>query len=250
VRDGARLPTVENVDYTVIVQGSSTEIAPLATSAVIRPNDPLEISYIYTVDPNEESRTDSRSMLVSADWGWVALTAIHEEQIHVPLSGQEATLIGDRNRDSVRIDLRGKWRNLDARANGTASKVRDTQLMYDEQRVSGQIAYRPSYNWQLGMVANHSDIEFLDPRRQSQQDDVRLDATWSPNFGWFTSGFLSHRTLRDTEIPSETVDEAGIRVTRRWTRLDVYATLGLGNFKRGDTESTNANLHIAVNRRF
>lgn len=250
VRDGARLPTAANVDYTVVVEGSQTRIVPLATSAVILPGDPLEVSYRYVVDPSLESRTNTRSMILTADWTWIAFALTHDETRQVPLSGQETTRLGSQDRDAFRVDLRGERGAMLARADGTVSRYRDTFLVYDELRVGGHLNYRASYRWLLNLDGSLTNTDFVLTGRQSRQRGLRFGANWSSETGWWGDGYLSYRTLRDTQVPSETVTEAVVKLRRKWTALDFSASLGLGERTRGGVQSRYVDIHLTAIRQF
>lgn len=250
VRGGARLPAVVGVDYEVVVEGIRTRIVPLASSVVILPNDPLEVSYFRLVDPSLESRTDSRSIFLSADWSWIGLSLTHDETRQTPLAGQQTVLLGDQDRDSLRLEVRGDWEGWNARADGTASRYRDTSLRYDELQFTQQVTYRPGYFWLLGLSASESDTRYTETGRSSAMQDYRFTVSWTSERGWWADGVLTHRALQDSELPSEKLTEGRCRLRRRWPRLDISMSVGMGERTRGGVETSFSDIHLAAVRQF
>jgi hypothetical protein len=166
------------------------------------------------------------------------------------LSGQQTTLLSNQDRDSLRVDLRGEWRAFAARADGTAARYRDTNLKYDELRFGQQVTYRPSYYWQVGLIASQSDTEFLETSRESQMRDIRFTAAWTTEHGLWADAFISHRTLHDSELPAETVTEGVVKVRRRWPKLDVAVSLGMGERTRGGVQTQYSDVHLTAVRQF
>ncbi|HET7203833.1 MAG TPA: hypothetical protein VFI92_10750 [Steroidobacteraceae bacterium] len=250
VRGGARLETTLDVDYEVIVEGSRTRIAPLPGSAVIQPDDPLEVSYQYLVDPSLESRTDSWSCYIAGDWEWIAVTYTHDQANQTPISGQTTTLMSDQNRDELKVDLRKNWGQFEARADATGSRYRDTNLKYDELRFNEQVDYRPSYYWQLGLAANQTTTDFIETDRHSETRDYRMTGQWTSRYGWVVDGWASYRTMDDSELLPETLKEARVKIRRRWPQLDLYLQFGVGDRTRGGVETKFADVHLTAVRQF
>jgi hypothetical protein len=250
VRDGARLPTVLDVDYEVEVEGNRTKIVPLATSAVIQGGDPLQVSYSYLTDPELKSRITTQSYFISADWQWIAVSVTHDITRQEPLSGQEETLLSDQNRTALRVDLRRDWGDWRAIGNARAARYRDERLSYDEVRLNENITWRPSYDWQLNLGASQTQAEFLDSGRTSRHYDARLGGTWHSRQGWWADGYLSWRTLQDSEMASETITEGFFRVRRNWPQLVLSCSVGIGQRDRDTVKSTYENLQINITRTF
>lgn len=250
VRGGARLPTTEGIDYTVVVEGSRTDIRPLASSTIIQPNDPLEVSYLYLVDANLESRSDSASMLVAADWSWLSVALQHDVTRQVPLSGQEDTLLADQDRTMLRLDMRGERGPWQARAGAMANFYRDERLQYDEVRLNQSLWWRPGYRWQVGFDAGQTDARFLESDRHSRYYDNRLSATLQSKRGWWTDGYVSYRSAHDSELPTETIIEAYVRVRRNWPQLSLTFAAGAGTRERGTVQTDFANIQLNLTRTF
>lgn len=250
VRDGARLPTTEGIDYIVVIEGSRTEIRPLASSAVIQPNDPLEVSYLYLVDPSLESRSDSASLYVSADWNWISVALQHDVTRQVPLSGQQDTLLADQDRTTLRVDMRGERGPWQARAGAVARRYRDERLRYDEVRLNQSLWWRPGYRWQVGFDANQSEGRYLDSERTSRYFDNRLSTTIQSKRGWWTDAYVSYRAMYDSDLPTEKITEGYLRVRRNWPQLSLAFAWGLGTRERGPVSTDFHNLQLNLIRTF
>lgn len=250
VRDGARLPTTEGVDYEVVVEGSRTEIRPLVSSPVIQPNDPLEVSYSYLVDPGLKSRSDSASIFISADWSWISVALQHDVTRQVPLSGPQDTLLADQDRTTLRIDMRGERGSWQARGGATARRYRDERLKYDEVRLGESLWWRPGYRVQVGFDANQSYSRYLESGRQSRYFDNRLSATLHSRRGWWTDAYVSYRAMYDSDLPTEKITEGYLRVRRNWPQLSLTFAWGLGSRKRGPVSTDFHNLQFNLTRTF
>jgi hypothetical protein len=250
VRGGARLPTTEGIDYVVEVQGDRTRIEPLATSAVIRGGDPLEISYVYLVDPSLKSRTTSQSYSISTDWSWIIATLSHDTTRQEPLDGSRSTLLSDQDRTMLNLTMRGDWQEWTGRATARLARYRDDRLNYDEIRLDQSLSWRPGYRWQVSLDAGQTDSHFVDTGRESQRYDARLSANWHSEHGWWTDGYLTWRTLRDTEVENETITEGYLRVRRNWPQLSLSCAAGMGQRDRGGVQTTYENLYVSITRLF
>jgi hypothetical protein len=250
VRGGGRLPTAVGIDYEVEVEGSRTRIVPLPTSAVIFGGDPLEVSYSHLVDPSLESRSINQSYSMTMDWTWIAVSLNHDVTRQDPLDGATPVLLSDQNRTTLRVDVRHDWNDWLGRANARAARYRDDRLNYDEFRLNESLTWRPGYAWQLAIDASQAESRFLDTGRVSRIFDARLGGTWSGRRGWWTDGYLTWRTQRDSSVPNETVTEGFVRVRRNWPQLTLSCAVGLGLRERGAVQTTYENLQVNITRTF
>ena len=86
---GVRVTAVLDVDYTVQVEGDLTYLVPLASSALMQPGDPLNVSYVYQVAPNSKFATTSGSASFGIDWPWFGFNYSHDQTDQTPLSGSD-----------------------------------------------------------------------------------------------------------------------------------------------------------------
>jgi hypothetical protein len=239
------------VDYVVDVVGTVTRIVPLASSAVMLPGDLLQISYLYQVDSDLKSSVTSGSAQLVADWRWIALTYNHDQTTQTPLSGNtDSTLLNDQKRDALRLDLRGTWGAWTARADSTLHWTRDTQVKYDEVRTAASLTWQPNWVWALDLNASHGDTRFLDIDRRTLISEVRLGASWTTGFGWWGNGGISYRTLDDTQLAPERLLEGRVQFRRSWPNLDLTASCGAGERKRGPITTDSADISVLVSRQF
>jgi len=221
---------------------------PLASSALMQPRDPLNISYAFLVAPNSKFRTTSGSGSVGIDWPWFGFNYSHDQSDQTPLSGTDAFLISTR-RDSGVVYVRGIWDDFQARAAASLVRYDSTELAYVERRYDVYLTYTPYANLQFNLNGNQSTTDYQLPVHTTTTNAARFDAQWS--YGpWQTSLYAGWRAYRDTQQPSETVAEAGFRIRRMWTKLDVNFVAGIQQRTRGDVVSPNAIVHVAIVRRF
>ncbi len=251
VRGGARLPTSEGIDYLVVVEGNRTRILPQPTSLVILPGDPLEVSYFYNLSPSLKFQTKSRSFTLAADWRWIGVSVAHDESLQTPLSEGDSRFLTNRRVDTARVDLRGYWDTVQARGDGTVTRYNYTQLVYDEVRFGQHVTYSPREDLLLSLSANQSHADYQFPQqRQTEGSTVRLDADWVSRSGWLTTAYVSRRVLRDTQMPTDTVTEAAVRLQRRWARLSVSGAFTLAERTRDALQTTAASFHLSAIRDF
>ncbi|HET9820226.1 MAG TPA: hypothetical protein VFQ16_00230 [Burkholderiaceae bacterium] len=250
LKGGARVPTAPGVDYTVEVTGQSTRILPLPTSAVIMPGDQLDVSYVYLVDPSVKYRNSSRSFSLGADWQWGGVNYSHEENQQSPFAGQASTLLLDVRRDTFRLALRQGWNELNASGSATVMNYSDTRYGYRQTSIVVRADYTLWSYLALSASADDSRTTYVRPDRTTRTRSLSLSADWSGWDGWLARGYLSQRSSSDTQSVPERISEAGLKLNRRWTKLNLSASLALGQRERGPLRTQTANLHVAAIRRF
>jgi hypothetical protein len=250
IKGGARVPTVEGIDYTVEVTGQTTKILPLPTSAVIMPGDQLDVSYVYLVDPSVKYRNTSRSFSVAADWPWGGANYSHEESHQSPFSGQASTLLLDVRRDTWRLALRQSWNDLSASGGATFVNYSDTRYGYRQTSIVVRADYTVWSHLALNASADDSRTAFVRPDRTTRARSLSLSADWNGWDGWLARGYVAQRSSSDTQSVPERISEAGLKLYRRWTKLNLSASLALGQRERGSLRTQTANLHVAAIRRF
>jgi hypothetical protein len=205
---------------------------------------------VFLTDPSLKSRTTSQSYIVTTDWSWIAVTLSHDVTEQEPLDGTRSTLLSDQDRTMLQLLMRGDWNAWVGRATARVSRYRDDRLNYDEVRLNQNLTWRPSYDWQVGLDAGQSASSFVDTGRESRRYDARLSASWHSEHGWWADGYLSWRTLSDTEVEDETITEGYLRVRRNWPQLSLSCAVGMGQRDRGGVQTTYENLQINITRVF
>ena len=249
VKGATRVAAVLNVDYTIEVEGDRTYIVPLPASAVMQPGDLLNVTYTYLVPGDSKFRTDSRSASLGADWPWFGLSYSHDESDQKPISGGDSILLVEERRDVGSVYVRGIWEQWTGRASATATRYDSTRLAYRELRFEQYVSYQPYLNLQLTVSANQARTEYELPQHTTTNNSTRADLqyTWG---AWISSGYAGWRAYTDTQQPNESILEAGLRLRRNWTKLDLDFAAGVQQRKRGDVETTNGIVHLGVVRRF
>lgn len=249
IKGGARVQAVLDVDYSIRVDGDRTSILPFASSAVMQPGDPLNVSYTFEVSPSLKYATTSRSGSISADWAWIGASASRDQSEQRPVGGGDITLLLDERRNNAMIWLRGNWYSMQGRADAGWLRYDSTRLAYTERRLNQYVSWMVRQDLQLNLSANEYRTEFQLPEHITTGGGARLDLQWN-RWNWLTTAYLSRRIYRDTLQPKETVDEAGLRLRRSWTKLELSIALGAQKRERGDVSSVNGFVHFGAVRRF
>jgi hypothetical protein len=249
VKGGTRVTAALDLDYSLRIDGDRTSIVPFPASAVMQPNDPLNVSYSYEVSPDSKYRTDSRSVFVNLEWPWIGGSFTHDETDQRALAGTDTTLLLDQRRRNASLWVRGGWDYVAARASAALNRYDSTRLAYTERRLDQYVAWLVRPNLQLNLSADEYRTEYRQPDHTTTGGGVRLDLQWN-QWGWLATGYLSRRVYRDTLQPHEVIDEGGFRLRRSWTLLDVLIGFGIQDRERGDSRARNGFFHFGVARRF
>ena len=102
----------------------------------------------------------------------------------------------------------------------------------------------------LSLVAEQAFTDFSLPERQSDTHYVRLSLDRFAPSGWYTTVYASQRILNDSQLPSETVREAGLKARRTYGKLSIVPSLTWTDRERGGAETTDRRVEIKVTRRF
>lgn len=249
VKGGARIPTVVNVDYLVVVDGFRTTIQPLPTSVIIMPNDRLEVSYVYSVPPDLKYRITTRFANAGFFWQWISLDFSHDQSDSTPLTAGDASLLVSERHDSARLTLNGSWENLQARGDATVLRVRGNLLEYDNVTLDGFIHYSVTPDLWLALSANRYHTDYTLPVRKVTGDSIRLDLnyTWE---GWLATAYALQRNYSDSQAPSEKYQEAGAKLHRRWLKLDLTAAVYANRRWRAGAETQSATVLFSAVREF
>jgi len=249
-RGGARLPTVEGVDYNVITIGGTTRILPLVTSVVIQPGDPLLVNYTYEVNPSIKYVTSASSGGVGLSYSWITIQGLHDEASQRLVSGQDSGFLNEFNSDSVTVDLRGAWRKFQFQGGAGYLHYDSTQVTYIQRRLHEFTSYRPASNLSVGLNTNWSVTDYSLPSSRSETLSVNLGLDRFSPGGWTTNALLSHRYDKESFQPTETIDEAS--VTEKWQSglFSLLSTVAAARLSRGTYETTNWRFQITGIRAF
>jgi hypothetical protein len=248
-RGGARLDTVLGVDYEVVQRADRTTILPLVTSAVIQPSDPLVISYVYTVDPSSKYRTAARALSAGLDYGWIALSAGHEQLDQTLLSGQDARFLDSSRKKTAQVDLRGHWSSWQADAGAAYLAYAATRQAYTQWRYRGSATYRATRGLSLVLGADRTLTDFTLPVERTDLQSLRLTLTGITQSGWNLSGLASRRVYKDSLQPTETVDELGLKARFDYAKLSLQSGLTFNQRSRGGFRSDTWRADLTLVRR-
>jgi hypothetical protein len=68
--------------------------------------------------------------------------------------------------------------------------------------------------------------------------------------GWFTTASLSRRIFQDTEVPSERISEAAVKLHRSWSKQDLTLVFTVAERTRAGVQSVNESIQATAIRRF
>lgn len=250
VLDSSRIAATPGVDYDIVQEGDSTKIVPIFGNPVIQTNESLFVSYAFEVAPSIEYSTVSWWLSGGIDFRWIALSFSHEVSDQTLLAGRDGRFLEDRRSDSIQSEVRGDWGSVQARAGATYLTLDSTRLAYNRWQFSQFLSYRPRFDLLLSLVAEQSFTDFKLPERQSDTQYVRLSLDRFAPSGWYSTVYASQRILNDSEIPSETLREAGLKARRTYGKLSIVPSLTWTDHERGGAESTERRLNVIVTRRF
>jgi hypothetical protein len=249
-RGGARLATAPGIDYDIVPEGNLTRIVPLPTSAVIRPGDPLAISYAFQLDPSIDYRTISASVSAGVDFRWIAFSYGHEQSDQTLLSGQDSQFLQDLRRDNAQLDLRGTWKALEGQAGAGYVRYDSTRLAYTQQHYNLFAGYRPTHSLVLAFNTDSTLTDFTIPAHETDARSTRLTLDWFGPQGLLTTALLGRRVFKDTLQPTETINEASLKARLLYNKLDLSSTFTASERSRGGFQTEIWRLDFFATRRF
>jgi hypothetical protein len=216
VRGGSRLPTTLNVDYVISQEGSLTKIIPLAGSPVIQPNDPLEVSYTYSVAPNLKYSTATAAARVGVDFPRVAASYEHalSDQSRLTGTAPPQFLINE-NVDRFEVELRGQWNEVHAHSIVAYEIQNSTIIDFNAWRFNQLLSYQPRSDLIAQISGDQYLVDYPGQSRHSTSYLVRGSVDWFTPLGLSVSTFAGYREFHDTSVPSDEIIDSGVRV--RWT---------------------------------
>ena len=226
VRGGSRLPTVLNVDYVLSQQGSLTEIIPLIGSAVIQPNDPLEVSYTYAVAPSLKYSTTTLGGRLGVDFPWVAASYEHALSDQTRLAGTPAPqFLINQNVDRFEFELRGQWNELRAQSTVAYEIENSTIVDFNAWRFGQLLSYQPRSDLIAQISGDQYFVDYPGQTRRSTSYLTRGSIDWFTPVGLSVSTFAGYREFHDTSVPSDELVDCGVRVRWTYQNLEVSPSL-------------------------
>lgn len=250
-RGGARFSTQQGIDYDILQQGDNVEIIPIATSLIIQSGDPLEVTYSYEVAPSIRYSTLLWSLGGGVNFHWISFSVSHYDHNQTQLSGHAGQFLNDRRSDTVRLGFRGDWHRLQATADNSFYYENSTRLKYTRWQFYQFLAYTGLLDLTLSATTDESFTNFdLPMAREQKKYSARLALDGFVRRGWQVRAYTGLRMLRDSDIPNETVRDAGITVLGRMGKLTLQGTGNWNEYDRGRVTTRDWRLEIRVARRF
>ncbi len=248
VRGGARLPTVLNLDYILTQEGSLTRVVPLAGSPVIRPDDPLEVSYAYSVDPGLEYSTATLSARTGIDYRWFGLSYQHVLSDQTRLSGAATPqFLIDQNVDDFSLELRHQWNAVRGQSTVAYEIFNSTIVDSRSWRFSQLLSYQPRFDLNAQLSGDQDLIDYPNENRRSESYLVRATVDWLTPIGPSLAPFAGYRSYRDTGTQRDEILDFGVRL--RWTfrNLEISQSFSWADYRR---RLNDVRAQLQITRRF
>ena len=248
---GGRQPTVAGVDYDIVTEGNRIQIIALASSNVIRAGDSLAVSYSYAVPPELKYRTTTWALGGTLDFRWITLSYLHDQSDQASLSGDiGAKLLQDWSRDDAGLELRGAWGTLDARAGFGYQRYDSTFLAYTQRLAFQNVTWQPGYDLVFGLTAAETRIDYSLPVRETETLAGGTTLDWYAPNGWWVTAFARTRRLQQTDFPTQTTSDAGVRARFAYGKIELSALVGASWTTQGTSRSNDQRFEIKLLRQF
>jgi len=252
IRGGGRFPCELGIDYDVVQLGPLTQIVPIPTSLIIQPGDPLDVSYSYDVATHGRYSTTTLVGNAGMSFRWIDFNYQHQQTEQSLLSGEGGQFLYNQKQDQGRVDLHHEWETVDARASALyqtyTSKSELFTLKYKLQNYSEYVTYRPGWDLILRFTGNEMYTNYTSPRRQTSARDFELALDRFLGSGGYFSIYGRFRTITDSEFPTQTYIEAGLRSHWVWGKLHFEPTFSWTDTKYGPLTTTDPHLTLRISR--
>ncbi len=248
-RGGGRIPTEVNVDYQVVQTGSQTQIFPLPTSLIIEPGDPLAVSYIFQIPGDARYSTISRSINAGLNFSWIQLSFGHSDIWQTLLSGQGGGFLTNQTTDTAQIGVAHSLGPVEASGNAVWEKIEGNLERYTRVEFAQYLTYRPRWDTVLNMSGFESLIDYKLPKRQTSTRSLQFSVNRYASDGYI-SAFAGLRNIEDSQLPTETSLEAGIRLALILGKLRVSPGFNWMDQTFGTTKAGSLRFNITVARHF
>jgi hypothetical protein len=236
-------------DYLILQEGDSTEIIPQPNSDV-QATDSFTVSYSYEVAPSIRFSTEAWWVNGGMDLRWIAFSLSHQVFDQTLLGGHDGKFLDNRRTDDAQVEVRGETGPYQARANADYTVETSTRLAYTRWQLGQFLYYRPRYGLTLGFDAQEYVTDFTLPERVSKGHSARLTLDLiSPN-GWYTDAFAGVRVQEDSDLPTDTLHEAGVQSRRTIGLLDILPSFTWNERERGPVKNTDYRIQLRLVRRF
>lgn len=285
VKGGGSVVLGPGEDYDIVVQGSRTRIEPRFGSLLVGPNDPLEINYVYQVDPNSQHETRNLGFGAGVDYGWVRVSYRHQQSTQTPLKGEglflsssrsdtvlmtlRGTVYGiasdasvshsrsvatERFNDAVetqtQFDLHGVWHDFDGQGTAAFNQYRAVDLAYDRRALSATLIWTARYDLNLVFAVSANDMQYLSTARQDSTRAARGSLSWNAGGGLTLVAFAEARNHSDGVAEAETVLQLGARTFWLLGKLSVSSGVAYDRWVKGGSSSNGMRFDVSAVRSF
>ena len=251
---GGRVLTQLGVDYIIQAEAQLTKIVILATSLKILPGDPLEVSYSYVVGPDGRYSTTSLSGDAGVTFGWISLLGAYQESKQSMQSGVGAQYLYDTHQETAELDLHKDWEWVDARGSALY-EVFHTQSQaagafdYTLQSYGEYLSFRPGWSTTLNLDGNEMYTDYtVAPTRHNSDLDFEAALDRFLTSGNYFTVFARARQATETDYPTETDYEAGVRGNFRYGKIFIWPWFSWIDRKYGPTKTNDPHIMIKIGR--
>jgi len=252
IRGGGRLPCQLGIDYDITQLGSLTQIVPIPTSEIILPGDPLEVSYSFQVATNGQFSTTTLVGNAGMTFSWIDFNLQHQQTDENLLSGEGGQFLYNQHQDQGRVEVHHEWEPCDARATALYqtydSESELFSLKYTLQNYGEYLTFRPGWSLILRLSGDEMRTNYTSPRRQTSSTDFETALDRFIGSGNYFSLYGRIRTLSDSEFPTQTYVEAGLRSHWQWGKIHFEPSFSWTDTKYGPLETTDLHLMLRIGR--
>jgi hypothetical protein len=249
-----RVLTQLGVDYIIQTEAQLTKIVILATSLKILPGDPLEVSYSYVVGPDGRYSTTSLSGDAGVTFGWISLLGAYQQSKQSMQSGVGAQYLYSTHQETAELDLHKDWEWVDARGSALY-EIFHTQSQaagvfdYTLQSYGEYLSFRPGWNTTLNLDGNEMYTDYtVAPTRHNSDLDFEAALDRFLTSGNYFTVFARARQASETDYPTETDYEAGVRGNFRYGKIFFWPWLSWINRSYGPTKTNDPHIMLKIGR--
>jgi len=254
-RGGGRLLTKLGVDYITQAQGQLTKIVILPTTTLpIMPGDPLEVTYSYVVGPDGTYSTTSLSGDAGVTFGWISLIGAYQQSNQSMLSGVGAQYLYSTRQETGQLNLQKDWEWVDARASALyeiyhAQSQSVGVFDYTLQDYGEYLTFRPGWNTTLNLDGNEMYTDYtVQPTRHNSDLDFEAALDRFLSSGNYFTVFARARQAAETDYPTETDYEAGLRGNFRYGKIFIWPWFSWINRTYGPTKTNDPHIMLRIGR--
>jgi len=249
-RGGSRLPCELNVDYLVSQLGNLTQILVVPTSFVIKPGDPLAISYTYQVPANARYSTTTKNVTVGVRFPLIDMSYAYQSIDQSLLSGEGAQFLVHTRSNTFNLGVHHAWEGLEAHANAMYQEVDSSNVSFDMTDLSQYLSYHAPWRILLGLTGDETFTDYTSPRHRTKSYSFQLNGDRALGGTGTASLYASLHNLEDSEFPTQKEIETGLRINFTFGKLRIAPTVLWYDRTWSNSETRDLRFEIRVTRLF